>query len=245
MKVNAVRKEFVETRMLTGLVQLDGKALTGSRVLLISGDTTTFLGSTTTSEDGAFEIAVPAEHQHGRVVLLLKIQGPVVGLLHRAIDLRNNGSEQQDFQLNTSSPAFHTLNGKVISTSGWPPYLNVLIDPVHVEGVPEPLEKFFRWQDERIVESTFFKMRVDGDTFNLRVMPGTYKIAAHHLNYFRPTLTNPDFDNYIASKAEADAESQSLPGDRDSGFVLEVKRDRQVVFSIDVVPDEELSSSNA
>ena len=233
--------ELVETRMITGLVQLDGQALTGSRVLLISGDMTTFLSSTTTSEDGAFEIAVPDEHQGSQVVLLLKIQGPVVGLLHRVVDLQNDGSNQE-FQLNTSSQPFYNLNGKVVSTSGWPPYLNVSIDPVHVEGVPEPLEKFFRWQDERVVESTFFKQRVDGDTFNLRVMAGTYKIAASYLNYFRPQLTNPDFDNYIASKAEADGESQSLPGERYSGYELEVKRDRQIVFTIEVVPDEELGS---
>lgn len=226
--------------MLTGLVQLDGQALTGSRVLLISGDMTTFLASTTTSEDGTFEIAVPDEHQGSQVVLLLKIQGPVVGLLHRVIDLQNDGSNQQEFQLKTSSQAFHNLNGRVVSTSDWPPYLNVLIDPVHVEGVPEPLEKFFRWQDERVVESTFFKQRVDGDTFNLQVMPGTYKIAANYLNYFRPQLTNPDFENYIASKAEADGESQALPGERYSGYELEVKRDRQIVFTIEVVPDDEL-----
>ena len=232
--------ELVVTRMLTGLVQLDGQALTGSRVLLISGDMTTFLSSTTTSEDGAFEIAVPDEHELTQVVLLLKIQGPVVGLLSRVVDLQNDASAQQEFQLR--SQFFYNVNGKVVSTSGWPPYLNVSIDPVHVEGVPEPLEKFFRWQNERVVESTFFKQRVDGETFNLRVMPGTYKIAASHLNYFRPQLTNPDFENYIASKAEADGENQSLPGDRHSGYVLEVKRDRQVVFTIEVVPDEELGS---
>lgn len=234
--------ELVETRMLTGLVQLDGQALTGSRLLLISGDMTTFLDSTTTSEDGAFEIAVPDEHQGSQVVLLLKVQGPVVGLLHRVIDLQNEASYKEEFQLKTSSSDFHNLNGKVVSTSGWPPYLNVSIDPVHVEGVPEPLEKFFRWQDERVVESTFFKQRVDGDTFNLRVMPGTYKLAANYLNYSRPQLTNPDFENYIATKAEADGESQSLPGERYSGYVLDVKRDRHVVFTIEVVPDEELGS---
>lgn len=228
--------------MLTGLVQLDGQALTGSRVLLISGDMTTFLGSTTTSEDGAFKIAVPDEQQGTQLVLLLKIQGPVVGLMHRVSDLQDDGSYREEFQLNTGSQVIHNLNGKVVSTSGWPPYLNVLIDPIHIEGVPEPLEKFFRWQDERVVESTFFKQRVDGDAFNLRVMPGTYKIAANYLNYFRPQLTNPDFENYIASKAEADGESQSLPGERYSGYVLEVKRDRQVVFTIEVVPDEELGS---
>lgn len=226
--------------MLTGLVQLDGQALTGSRVLLISGDMTTFLASTTTSEDGTFEIAVPDEHQGSRVVLLLKVQGPVVGLLHRVIDLQNDTSEKKEFQINTSSQSFYNINGKVVSTSGWPPYLNVSIDPVHVEGVPEPLEKFFRWQDERVVESVFFKQRVDGETFNLRVMPGTYKIAASYLNYFRPEQANPDSENYIASKAEADGESQPLPGERYSGYELEVKRDRQVVFTIDVVPDEEL-----
>ena len=88
--------------MLTGLVQLDGQALPDSRVLLISGDMTSFLGSTTTSEDGAFEIAVPAEHQRSQVVVLVKIQGPVVGLLHHVVDLQNNGGEPLAFRIDTN-----------------------------------------------------------------------------------------------------------------------------------------------
>lgn len=229
--------------MLTGLVQLDGQALSDSRVLLISGDMTSFLGSTTTSEDGTFEIAVPAEHQRSQVVVLVKIQGPVVGLLHRVVDLQNNSGDPLAFRIDTNSASFHKIEGRAISTSGWPPYLNVFIDPVHVEDIPAPLEKFFRWQDERVVESTFFKLRIDGETFSLRVMPGTYRIGANYLNYFRPEIVNPDFENYRASKAEADGESQPLPGEPNSGYLLEVKRDRQVVFTIDVVPDEELTSS--
>lgn len=227
--------------MLTGDVQLDGQALSNQRVLLISGDMTKFLGSTTTAEDGAFEIDVPAEHRSGQVVLLLKIQGPVVALAQRLIDLESEGWGPHEFRLDTTDGSFHNVEGEVTSTFGWPPYLNVFVNPVHVEGIPEPLEKFFRWQDERVLESTFFKLKVDGHSFNLKFKSGTYRIGADHLNYFRPSMVNPDFENYVATRAEVDGESQPLQGERYGGYLMEVKRDRRIVLTIETVADKELS----
>ena len=227
---------------MTGLVQLDGQALPGGRVLLISGDMTRFLGSTTTDEDGAFEIAVPAEHRRSQVVLLLKVQGPVIALVHRLIDLEGDGWGPHEFRLDSAQGDFHNVSGEVLSTTGWPPYLTMFVDPIHIETIPEPLEKFFRWQDERVVESYFFKKRLDGEVFSLKVMSGVYRVGASYLNYFRPEMVNPEFENYVAVRAEADGESQPLPGERNSGYLLDVKRDRHVVLTIEVVPDEELSS---
>ena len=227
--------------MLTGLVKLDGQALSDQRLLLISGDMMKFLGSTTSAEDGAFAIDVPAGHDSGQVVLLLKIQGPVVALAQRVIDLESEGWGPHEFLIDTTDGSFHNVEGEVASTSGWPPYLNVFVNPVHVESIPEPLEKFFRWQDEQVLESTFYKLKVDGHSFNLRFRSGTYKIGADHLNYFRPSMENPDFENYVATRAEADGESQPLQGERYGGYLMEVKRDRQIVLTIEMVPDEELS----
>jgi hypothetical protein len=229
--------------MLTGLLQLDGQPLSGQRVLLISGDMTKFLGSAMTDEDGEFEIAVPSEHRRGEVVLLLKIQGPVVALAHRVVALERDGSGPHEFRLETSRDNFHSIDGEVVTASGWPPYLTVFMDPVHVEAIPEPLEKFFHFQDEQVMESSFYKMRLDGSVFNLKVMRGTYRISASYLNYFRPLTVNPDFENYVATKAESDGEAQPLPGDPDGGYMLEVKRDRRITLSIEVVPDEKLGSS--
>jgi hypothetical protein len=231
--------------MLRGLLQLDGQALAQQRVLLISGDMTNFLGSTTTDDAGEFEINVPSDHRHGEVVLLVKIQGPVVALVHRAIDLEHDGSGPHEFSLETARDDFHSIEGKIVTTSGWPPYLTVFVDPVHVEGIPAPLEKFFRWKDERVIESTFFKMRLDGQVFDLKLLSGIYRIGANYLNYFLPSTENPDIENYVTRKLEADGESQTLPGEYYSGYMLDVKRDRQITLTIGVIRDEELNPSGS
>jgi hypothetical protein len=79
----------------------------------------------------------------------------------------------------------------------------------------------------------------------LKLQPGTYRISANYLNYSRPLTVNPKFENYIASSIEADSESRPLPGDRYGGYLLEVKRERQITLTIRVVPDEELNSQGA
>lgn len=224
--------------MLTGLLQADGRPLPDQRVLLISEDMTKLLGSTTTEQDGAFKISVPSEHRHGKVILLVKIKGPAIALAHKVIDLDSEGHE---FHIDTAKGDFHNVRGQVQTTSGWPPYLMIFVDPVHIEGIPEPLEKFFNQRDERVVESSFFRMRLNDKDFSLKLKRGTYRIGGDYLNYSRPNIVKPDFENYLVTRVEADSESQPLEGKRYSGYLLEVKRDRYLTMTIEVVPDEDLS----
>ena len=95
------------------------------------------------------------------------------------------------------------MTGTVETTSGWPPYLTIFVRPVHVEGIPAELEAFFDRRDERVVESTFFKTRLDGREFELTVQDGTYQIGGSHLNYKRPTLADPDFEQHEAQRVRA------------------------------------------
>jgi hypothetical protein len=228
--------------VVNGSLLLDGRPLPAQRVLLISGEMTALLASATTNEDGDFELDVPKDARQGSVHLLVKIQGPVVGLVHRTVDLADDGDDLE-IRIDTNRGAFHTVSGTVATTKGWPPSLDIFVNPVQVEGVPAELARFFFRRDERVVESTFFKTRLAGQTreFALTLAAGTYRIGGGHLNYNRPNLADPDFENYTVARVEADGDPDPLPGNPSSGYELDVGRDRRITMTIEVVPDEALS----
>jgi hypothetical protein len=231
-------------RILTGFLLLDGNLLPEQRVLLISKDMTRLLASTTTMDDGTFNVSVPAPYRDNEVILLVKIQGPIIALAHRVIDLKSNAAGPHEVSIDTTEGNFYHIHGDFITTSRWPPYLMLFVDPVHIDGIPAQLEKFFYQRDEQVDEATFFRMRIEDRSFHLKVQCGTYRIGGDYLNYFRPMMVKPDFENYVVTRLEADGESQPLEGNRYSGYLVEVKRDRSITMKIEVIPDEELSPSN-
>src|SRR4030095_12628918 len=159
--------------MLTGLLELDGVPMPGRRVLLISGDMTRLLASTTTDDGGgvSFSFCHPAE---STVLILTKIQGPVLSIAYRIIDLTIHGLGPHRISIDSSTELFHSIRGRIVSVVGRPPYVLVHVDPVDLTGIPEPLESFFRTVDEHVIESSFYQQRVDGDRFQLRVQAGLY-----------------------------------------------------------------------
>src|SRR5216684_7196090 len=164
-------------KMIIGAVELGGKPLAGKRVLLISADMSRLLASVTTDENGLFRFDLSGEQLPTSAIIMAKIQGPELAILHQAIDATDN--ELETFtRLQISNDQFHTIRGRISSNHGWPPYLLLRVDPVHVAGVPEALEKFFNTVDENVIESWFYQLRLDGDSFELRVQSGAYRLSA-------------------------------------------------------------------
>jgi hypothetical protein len=227
--------------MLTGRVAIDGRAAPNLRVLLISGDMSALLGSTTTADNGTFAVAVPESANRARVTLLVKVQGPLLAIVPHAVDLGRDGEGPHGVAIDTADGRFHRVEATVTTTSGWPPSLSFFVNPVHLEGVPAPLERFFNRRDERIVEGSFFKVSPAGKSFDLTVQAGSYRIGGGFIDYRRPNLAHPTFENYAVARVDADGEATPLPGDRSGGYLLEVPRDRRISLTLSVVPDEELS----
>ena len=150
--------------MLTGLLELEGIAMASCRVLLISGDMTRLLESTTTDDSGVFRFAVTDATQ-SRVVVLAKIAHPVLSISYRTIDLAIHGLGPHRISIDSTTELFHSLRGHVVSDEPRPPYVLVHIDPVRLTGIPEPLEKFFRTVDENVIDSWFSQVRVEGESF--------------------------------------------------------------------------------
>jgi hypothetical protein len=191
---------------VTGRVQIDHRPAPDQRVLLVSGDGATLLGSTVT--DGAGEYAVPAPDAAagGTAVVLVKVRGPMLGVAHRAVDLAGDGGGAQDFDLDSRGPGVHELRATVESTAGWPPYLRIVVDPVHLAGLPAPFEPYLLRRDEHVVEESFFPLRVEGRSFALRLQAGRYRIGGGYVLKSRAMATTPQVPDYVVRERYVDVD---------------------------------------
>jgi hypothetical protein len=221
--------------MLTGLLELDGVAMTDRRVLLISGDTTRLLASTTTNDQGRFSFPLP-EPAETRVVVLTKIQGPVLSIAYRAIDLAMHGSGPHRISIDSTTDLFHSINTHIALDEGRPPYLLVHLDPVHLTGIPEPLEKFFRTVDEDVIDSWFSQFLVEGDSLDIRVQNGTYRIDAQYFN--KSGARQEEIANYCVKEVTSDGEETIHFTAPFESFTLNVDRDREVEMTVGPIETE-------
>ena len=222
--------------MLTGILKLDGVVMSGCRVLLISGDMTRLLASTTTDDGGVFRFA-SSELTESTVVVLAKIQKPVVSISYRAIELARHGYGPHTISIDSSSDLFHSGRGHIDSTGGRPPYLILHVDPVHLIGIPAPLEKFFRTIDEHVIESSFYKQRLDGNSFEVRVQGGVYRLD---VGYFVKSGPGLDAEEQYGMTRVTDEQGNpiELASPPYSSFVLNIDRDRRVEITIAPIDDD-------
>jgi len=225
--------------MLNGILELDGAALPDRRVLLISEDMTRLLASTMTNETGGFEFPLRDSESQSRVTVVAKIQGPVLAISHRVIDLAREGPGPHTIRIDSSSDRFHTLRGHVNSNQGWPPYLFFYADPVHLPAVPAPLENFFNTIDEQVVESWFFQQRIEGANFDIRVQQGAYRIDVHYSSKSRPQPEIQEVENYWMSHVKDDGGETAQFEAPFSSYLLQVDRDRSLDITVAPVRTED------
>jgi hypothetical protein len=197
--------------MLTGLLELDGNAMAGCRVLLISGDMTRLLESTTTDDDGSFRFAM-SDTAESRVVVLAKIAQPVLSISYRTIDVATHGLGPHRISLDSTTDLFHSIRGHVVSDESQPPFVLVHIDPVRL-------------------------IRLDSDSFEIRVQNGTYRIDAQYFSK-RESQLDEGSHNYSLRQATADGEETIHFQAPFESFTLDIQRDREVEMKLGVIdPD--------
>jgi hypothetical protein len=219
--------------MLTGLLELNGVAMAGCRVLLISGDMMRLLESTTTDDRGVFRFAI-SDAAESRVVVLAKIAHPVLSISYRTIDLGVHGLGPHRINLDSTTELFHSVRGHVVSDDSQPPFVLVHIDPVRLVGIPEPLEKFFRTVDANVVESWFSQIRLDSVSFEIRVQNGTYRIDAQYFSKRESQLDEGSL-NFSLKEAQADGEERIDFQAPFESFTLNVERDREVEMKLGAI----------
>jgi hypothetical protein len=229
--------------VLSGSVLLDGHGVAEQRLLVLSEDMTCLLGSAATDAGGRFTVALHAAQRDATVVLVAKLQGPVLGLTHRIVTLTGAAAPPQELRFDTRDGGFHTVRGTIAAPGAVPPSIEVSLSPAHLEGVPAPVESFFLRQSAGVVDAAFFELLVTGREFELDVQPGNWRIAGGRIDYRRPMSREPRPENVVVARIDADGEQGPLPGERFGGFTLDVRRDRRVTLTLEVLPDEELGLS--
>jgi hypothetical protein len=226
--------KILEMMAINGIVLLDGHRVPNARVLLLSSEMNQLLASASTSIDGKYEIKFsPADS----VVLVVKIQGPVLALDHRLIK-PGEFLSQQDFNINTSLDAFCTVEGEIITDEHEAPsYVEVDITPVHLNAVPSAIEKFFLRFDKGVVDASYYEERVSSNHFKIKVQKGSYRISGQNIIYKGPDSTLPALPNFIVGNIFADEEKDPLPGEQFGGFILDVRRDRKILMNLKILAD--------
>jgi hypothetical protein len=225
---------ILDMSVINGIVFLDGQCASNVRILLLSSDMNQLLASTSTSNDGKYEIKFsPADS----VVLLVKIQGPVLALDYRLIK-PGEFLNQQDFNINTTSDAFSILEGEIITDEHEAPsYVEVDITPAHLNAVPSAIEKFFLRFDKGVVDASYYEERVSSNHFKIKVQKGSYRISGQNIIYKGPDSTLPAPPNFIVGNIFADEEKDPLPGEQFGGFILDVRRDRKIRINLKILAD--------
>jgi hypothetical protein len=239
-----VMSSIAGTIVLSGLLLLDGKGLGNQRILVLSEDMTRLLGSGATGPDGRFAVELPlSERRDGKVVLVARIQGPVLAVAHRAVTFHGGSAPAQEIRVDTQH-GFHTIRGVITGPekpAAPPPAVQLSITPAHLDGVPAPIERFFLRQSTGVIDASFLDLSVTDRKLEVKVQAGTWRIAGGHIDYRRSSRQQPGPENLVVDRIEADGEKSPLPGERLGGFSVDVHRDRRLSLHLGVLPDRELS----
>jgi hypothetical protein len=225
------------SRRIHGTLQVDGAGVRPSRVIAVSDDPASVSGADVVGDDGSFAIDVPDSVE--RVVVMAGVTDPVVAVAHQAVDV---GASPAPVALvvDTARQPFHRVSGAIEIPGRRPPFISLTVDPVHLDGVPASLEPLLRRRDDRVVDASFLRLRLDEPRFELNLQQGTYRLDAGYVDRSRPNIVRPDFDNLVTRLARVDGADAPAAG-RFGGIALEVTRPVQLTLVLAVLPDDELS----
>jgi hypothetical protein len=221
---------------IRGVVRADGKPVSGAAVLFVTRAMDALLSAATTDANGAFSGRISGG-DHSEAIALARISGSVVGLQQRPVDLGRSEPVTFDFDL---ARDFVRLDGDIESSAGRPDVLDVWLNPVTLEGIPQQLQRFFRQQGPGVFGAYFSKVAVKGDSFSFRVKRGTYQLGGDRINYDRAVIGEPKEKDYVVHAATLVPENTPLQGDETLGFTIHADRDRKVVLWLRVVEQAEL-----
>ncbi len=227
---------------ISGRLTVDGRGASEQRILALSAEMRALIASALTGSDGRFAIELPPDYRDRTVVLVGKVQGAVLGIVHRIVAIEDRAASEQELDVDTRE-GFHIVHATITSRGAMPDDLQISVTPAQLDGVPAPIESYFLRQSATVADAAFLEDQVAGREFEMTVQRGVWRIAGAHIDYRRPMRRTPGPDNFIVSRIDADGESRPLPGTSFGGFTLDVHRDRHITLSLDVLPDTALGTS--
>jgi hypothetical protein len=235
---------IVGSIMISGMVLINGRGSDDQVVLVLSNDMTRLIASTTTGADGRYAIEMNTNGKNTSVVLVLKIQKPILALKFRRIEIRRD-IPQQDFNVDTTSDEFCTLQGDIVTNQNeLPPYVEISINPTHLNGIPSEIEKFFFRRSEKVVDADYYETRITDHHFELRLQRGIYRISGAHIVYKNEGMILPKTTSFVVDKIFADNEKIPLSGEKLGGFTLNVESNRKIKMHLEILSDKTINPVN-
>lgn len=219
---------------LTGRLTYRQQSLPNQEISVLSASHDAFLSQIWTDEDGHFHYQ-PAEEGQSAVSLLVKVRQPFIGLAYHPVSLPSAAPLDIALHMN-----LFTLSGNIADFTGRVPHLQLFLDPLHLNGIPEQLSRFFFQTAPQVHRAHFYQATITEDSFAIAVQAGRYALGAAYLNMDRPNMVDPDFDNVQVDGIQLAGTASNLPGNPHRGFEVEVNSDMLLTLSWRVVPDDEL-----
>lgn len=225
-----------EATQITGRLFIDGLPAAGQEITLISPQFDAFLGRAMTGSGGDFALFLQQSGLNG-AGLLIKIRHPFIALAYRQVEVPLTAPVEIDLD---SGAGVWTLSGEIEPFAGRAPHLNLFLDPLSTPEVPAGSARFINQVEPFVHDAHFYVLQVAGEQFSIRVKAGRYAIGGAYLNYDRPNIVDPDFDNLIVHRAELAGSPAPLPGTPYGGFEIDVEGDCHLLLSLIAVDDDEL-----
>jgi hypothetical protein len=215
---------------IAGTLRVEGRPLGGQDVLAFDPDGPSLLAVSATDDRGEFRLDLDGRAE---AAVLAKIRADVQAVVAATVAV----PAAQPVDLDAAGP-FFAISGRLESDVGFPERLDVFLDPVRVDGVPEALLPFATLKEQGVFEAHYVTRGVAEPEFAFRVAAGRWRIGGRMIDFERSSWVAPEHRNYVVDRVRA--EEGELEGSWTSGFELDVAADRQIVLVLRELANDEL-----
>ncbi len=207
--------------MIKGKVSIDGKGLNNQEIQFVNRANKEIIGFTITDNSGNFRFS--ADKGIKTIDILFKIKTEnLISVYYMPF------TDQEVMNLNVNLKNYYDLILHIDSNEGWPPELNIFIDPVTVEDVPDYLTENFKMQSKNVMSSYFYRKPFKERTINLKLRKGTYNIGGEYILYDSML----DSSNYIVKSAVILSKNKNLEGNIYNGFRLNFQGNSEIKLNL-------------
>ena len=198
---------------IAGTLSVEGRPVGGQDVLAVAGDEV--VASALTDDLGRFSLDAP----EGATVIG-KVRTGTYGVVARVVEAGG-----LDLDLGAPLPA---LDIALESEHELPARIDLTLDPVRLDGVPDELMPYARMRGPGVLEGHFGRGVIDGARASVRVQPGAWRIAASSIDPDRTHVRS-----LVTGRVRAD-------GDEVEGDALVVSGDRRITLVLRAATQNEL-----
>jgi hypothetical protein len=198
---------------IAGTLSVEGRPVGGQDVIALAGEEV--VAGALTDDLGRFSLDAP----EGATVIG-KVRTGIYGVVARVVE-----GGGLDLDLGGPLPA---LDIALESEHELPARIDLTLDPVRLDGVPDELMPYARMRGPGVLEGHFGRGVIDGARASVRVQPGAWRIAASSIDPDRTHVRS-----LVTGRVRAD-------GDEVEGDALVVSGDRRITLVLRAATQNEL-----